>query len=160
PADVHARRAARLLRALLHQQRDPAGRRRGRAGDSRVPTDATRRTVHPSHLQGHVGHPRQRVRTHRFTLPVMAVHPWNKEFEWQTPPAPYRRITEAQAKQWDDAGYFLLEDAIDRDALADVEAAIDPFEEQFADWLRSRGGTLGIADAEAITFTIHLVLRN
>jgi ectoine hydroxylase-related dioxygenase (phytanoyl-CoA dioxygenase family) len=90
----------------------------------------------------------------------MPVHPWNKEFAWQTPPEPYRRITAAQAQQWDEAGYFLLEDAIDLDTLASVAATIDPFEEQFTEWLRKRGGTMSIADADAITFTVHLVTRS
>jgi phytanoyl-CoA hydroxylase len=90
----------------------------------------------------------------------MAVHPWNKEFTWQTPPAPHKRITAAQAGQWDEAGYFLLEDAIDRETLSAVEAAIDPMEEKATAWLRKQGGTLSIADADAITFTVHLVTRS
>jgi phytanoyl-CoA hydroxylase len=90
----------------------------------------------------------------------MPVHPWNKEFTWQTPPGPYRRITGEQARQWNDAGFFLLEDAIDRDELNAVEAAIDPFEEKFTAWLRTQGGTMSIADADAITFTVHLVTRS
>ncbi|HZN16096.1 MAG TPA: phytanoyl-CoA dioxygenase family protein [Acidimicrobiales bacterium] len=90
----------------------------------------------------------------------MPVHPWNKEFTWQTPPGPYRRITDAQARQWDDDGYFLLEDALDPDALARVTEAIDPFEERSTEWLREQGGTMFIADADAITFTTHLVTRS
>ncbi len=90
----------------------------------------------------------------------MPVHPWNKEFSWQTPPSPYRRVTDRQARQWDDDGYFLLEDAIDDETLAEVQAAIDPFEEKSTAWLRKQGGTMFIADADAITFTTHLVTRS
>jgi ectoine hydroxylase-related dioxygenase (phytanoyl-CoA dioxygenase family) len=88
-------------------------------------------------------------------------HPWNTAFDWTTPPPPHRRITEAQAAQWDDDGYFLLEDAIDPVALKEVEAAIDPLEEKMTAWLKTQpGGKVSIADAEAITFTTHLVTRS
>src|SRR5205807_1108552 len=150
--NLHARRAARVLRALLDQQRTAADGGGPRSCHRRTPAHGTGRAVRPSHLQGPACGSARRLRTARFTLALMAVHPWNKEFAWRTPPPPYRRINTDQARQWDDDGYFLLEDAIDRDSLAEVETAIDPFEEKFTTWLRARGGTLAIADADAITF--------
>jgi ectoine hydroxylase-related dioxygenase (phytanoyl-CoA dioxygenase family) len=90
----------------------------------------------------------------------MPVHPWNKEFTWQSPPGPYRRISEAQATQWNEGGYFLLEDALPVELLAEIEAAIDPFEGASVEWLRSKGGSMFIADADAITFTTHLVTKD
>lgn len=87
-------------------------------------------------------------------------HPLNTHFDW-SPAADKRRIvTDEQARQWNDHGYFLLPRAIDLDQLAAVRAAIDPLEAQMTEQLRSRGGKVSISDADAITFTTHLVKRS
>jgi len=80
----------------------------------------------------------------------MKPHPWNTAFEWQA----------TGHDQFDEQGFFLLEDAIDASELAEVTAEIDPFEERMTAFLRTQpDGRLMIADAEAITFTTHLVTR-
>src|SRR4051812_44261522 len=81
----------------------------------------------------------------------MKPHPWSNGFDWQA----------TGHDQFDEQGYFLLEDAIDKSDLAEVAAAIDPFEERTTEFLRTLpDGKLSIADADAITFTIHLVTRS
>jgi ectoine hydroxylase-related dioxygenase (phytanoyl-CoA dioxygenase family) len=85
----------------------------------------------------------------------------NRGFAWQMPPGPYRRISASQARAYDERGYFLLEDAFDVETLEAMRAEIDPWEQKTTDFLRTRsGGRLFIADAEAITFTVHLVERS
>jgi len=89
------------------------------------------------------------------------LHPWNESFAWSTPGGPFRRITPAQAHSWDERGFFLLEDAFDTGEVARAVAEIDPWEEKVTGFLRKQaGGKLFIADAEAITFSTHLVLRS
>jgi len=69
-------------------------------------------------------------------------------------------LTESQAAQWDRDGYFLLRGALDATVVEALRGALDPFEERTTEWLRSQGGSALIADAEAITFTTHLVTRS
>jgi ectoine hydroxylase-related dioxygenase (phytanoyl-CoA dioxygenase family) len=89
------------------------------------------------------------------------LHPLNRDFHWRTPRGPYRRITERQARTYDEEGYFLLESAFDPATVEAIRAEIDPWEKKATDFLRTRpGGRLFIADAEAITFTVHLVERS
>jgi phytanoyl-CoA hydroxylase len=77
-------------------------------------------------------------------------HPWNTGFEWQP----------TGHDQFDEQGFFVLDDAIDGAELAEVTAEIDPFEERMTAFLRTQpDGKLMIAAAEAITFTTHLVTR-
>jgi ectoine hydroxylase-related dioxygenase (phytanoyl-CoA dioxygenase family) len=81
----------------------------------------------------------------------MKPHPWNDRFTWQA----------TGHDQFDEQGYFLLEDAIDKSDLAEVTAEIDPFEGRTTEFLRTQpDGKLMIADADAITFTTHLVTRS
>jgi ectoine hydroxylase-related dioxygenase (phytanoyl-CoA dioxygenase family) len=91
----------------------------------------------------------------------MQRHPRNTNFTWQPHRGPFRCLTDAQAGQYDEAGYFLLEKAFSAEEVAQVAAEIDPFEEKFSSMLRERyNGELGIAQADGITFTIHLVTRS
>jgi len=91
----------------------------------------------------------------------MQLHPWNSGFLWHMPSGPYRRATTEQARAYDEQGYFLLEDALDPEMVAAIRAEIDPWEQRTTEFLRTRpGGRLFIADAEAITFTVHLVTRS
>jgi ectoine hydroxylase-related dioxygenase (phytanoyl-CoA dioxygenase family) len=87
-------------------------------------------------------------------------HARNTSFEWSPPPGPYRRITAEQARSWDQNGYFLLENALDRPTVERVIAEIDPWEAKVEAALREQGGKRFIARADEITFTVHLVLRS
>jgi phytanoyl-CoA hydroxylase len=87
-------------------------------------------------------------------------HHWNTGFTWQGATERRAVVTDDQAAQWDRDGFFLLEGALEPGELAAVQAAIDPFEERTTEWLREQGGSALIADAEAITFTTHLVTRS
>lgn len=88
-------------------------------------------------------------------------HPRNTHFEWQSHTGPYAFLTPAQARQYDEQGFFLLEGAFTPDEIAEVETAIDPYEAKLERWLREKhGGKMGIAQADTITFTIHLVAKS
>jgi phytanoyl-CoA hydroxylase len=93
--------------------------------------------------------------------PETALHPWNRSFEWQESRRPLRRLSEHQARHFDAQGFVLLEDVFDPETIAEVIAVIDPWEAKVTEFLRTRpDGRFDIADAEAITFSINLVLRS
>jgi ectoine hydroxylase-related dioxygenase (phytanoyl-CoA dioxygenase family) len=88
-------------------------------------------------------------------------HPWSRSFSWQPPRGAFRRIDAAQARSWDEQGFFVLEDAFDAATVARVVEEIDPFERKAEAFLRKQpGGRLHIARADEITFTTHLVARS
>jgi ectoine hydroxylase-related dioxygenase (phytanoyl-CoA dioxygenase family) len=87
-------------------------------------------------------------------------HRLNTDFEWQPPAGPFRRLTADDVEAWNVLGYFVLKSVLDLDEIAALTAAIDPFEDEMTELLRTQpGGRIFIADAEAITFTVHLVTR-
>jgi ectoine hydroxylase-related dioxygenase (phytanoyl-CoA dioxygenase family) len=88
-------------------------------------------------------------------------HPLSQGFEWQPARGPLRHLSAAQARAYDEKGYFVLEDAFDAATLARIVAAIDPLEEEVEELLRTReGGRIFIARAGEITFSPHLVARS
>jgi ectoine hydroxylase-related dioxygenase (phytanoyl-CoA dioxygenase family) len=88
-----------------------------------------------------------------------AAHALNASFTWRRHDGPFRAITAAQARQYDEEGFFVLEDALWPAEVDALIGAIDPFEERQADALRElEGGRYFIARADEITFTTHLVL--
>jgi ectoine hydroxylase-related dioxygenase (phytanoyl-CoA dioxygenase family) len=71
------------------------------------------------------------------------------------------RLSAEQARNYDEQGFFLFENAFTGEELGEVEAAIAPFEAELEAHLRTlEGGRLRIAKADAITFTIHLVAKS
>ena len=88
------------------------------------------------------------------------LHSWNQGFTWAPARPPFRRLGREQAESWNERGCFVLEDAFDAALLAELLADFDPIEAKVTDFLRTQpGGRLFIADAEAITFSTHLVAR-
>ncbi len=86
------------------------------------------------------------------------LHPLNNGFKWTPVRGPFRLITEEQARSFNECGFFVLENAIDDETIARVRDAIDPFEARAEEFLRSQpDGRMGIAQADGITFTVHLV---
>lgn len=87
--------------------------------------------------------------------------PRNQNFQWRACAGPYRMLSTEQARQYDELGYALIGGAFTAAEMAAVSAAIDPFEQEYTEMLRSKfGGKLFIARADAITFTIHLVMKS
>src|SRR5437867_873651 len=89
------------------------------------------------------------------------LHPLNSEFHWRPTRGPFRRITTRQAQQYDEEGFFVLEDVFDARTVEELIAEIDPFEAQAEERMRSmKDGEAFIARAGEITFTSHLVKRS
>jgi ectoine hydroxylase-related dioxygenase (phytanoyl-CoA dioxygenase family) len=88
-------------------------------------------------------------------------HPWNTDFTWRTPEGPHRALNAAEARQFDEHGFVVLEDVIDLQVLAEVRAACDAAEARVDDFLKAQESErLSIAESGAITFTTHLVARS
>jgi phytanoyl-CoA hydroxylase len=89
------------------------------------------------------------------------VHELNTDFVWRDHAGPFRTVTEAQARQYDEQGFFVLADALTPTAVTALTEAIDPFEARQEEALRAmEGGRFFIARADEITFTTHLVLQS
>lgn len=87
-----------------------------------------------------------------------ALHPLNRGFSWTPVQPPFRLITDEQARSFNERGFFLLENELDAATIDRVREAIDPFEAKAEEFLRSQpDGRMGIAKADGITFTVHLV---
>src|SRR5579863_5339337 len=90
-----------------------------------------------------------------------ALHPLNRGFEWREVRGPFRRISDAHARSFNQRGFFVLDDAIDPATIARVVAEIDPNEARMEEFLRTQPeGRAFIAQAGGITFTVHLVKRS
>ena len=90
-----------------------------------------------------------------------ALHPWNEGFAWHERPGPFRTLTAAQVRQYDEHGFVVVPDLVPPPLLAEVTATIDAMEAEVEASLRARdGGRLAISEAGAITFSTHLVTRS
>lgn len=81
-------------------------------------------------------------------------------FEWQYRSDAPTFLSPEQVQQFDEQGYVLVEHAFDAAAVDELRAAIDEWEAGTEEFLRSQpDGSLFIATAGEITFTVHLVTR-
>src|SRR5690242_292948 len=91
-------------------------------------------------------------------MSALKLHPRNHAFTWRPLSGPFCTLTAAQARQFDEQGWFVLENAFTAAEMDAVAAAIDPFEQKVEAFLREqKDGRFFIAKADAITFTTHLV---
>ncbi len=85
----------------------------------------------------------------------------NADFCWRPHRGPFRLLTQAQARRYDERGFFILRDAIPRQAIETLMREIDPFEVEAENFVREQaGGELSIMKAGAISFTTHIVRRS
>jgi ectoine hydroxylase-related dioxygenase (phytanoyl-CoA dioxygenase family) len=85
----------------------------------------------------------------------------NTSFEWRDHDGPFRVVTDAQAREYDERGFFVLRDAVSASEADRLTKEIDPFEQRAEEALRGmEGGRFFIARADEITFTTHLVLHS
>jgi ectoine hydroxylase-related dioxygenase (phytanoyl-CoA dioxygenase family) len=93
--------------------------------------------------------------------PSPPLHALNTGYEWHDHTGPFRVVSPEQARQYDELGFFVLEDALTRDEADELLSEIDPFEHRQEEALREmEGGRFFIARADEITFTTHLVARS
>ena len=88
-------------------------------------------------------------------------HPLNTDFQWRAGPTVPGYLRPDQIADFDRDGFCLVEDAFDADTIAELAAAIDPWESATTEFLQTQpDGALFIAQADSITFTVHLVARD
>jgi ectoine hydroxylase-related dioxygenase (phytanoyl-CoA dioxygenase family) len=89
-------------------------------------------------------------------------HPWNTAFEWRTSDdSARRRVSAADAKQFDERGFFVADNLIPPDVLDQALEEIDAAEARTEAFLEAQpDGRVMIAEAGAISFTTHLVTRS
>jgi ectoine hydroxylase-related dioxygenase (phytanoyl-CoA dioxygenase family) len=91
----------------------------------------------------------------------MPLHPWNRGFTWETARGPFRRVTAAQAAQFDELGFVVLEDLVEPALVQRVTEELDQYEAKVDAFLRTQADErMMIAEAGAITFTTHLVAQS
>jgi ectoine hydroxylase-related dioxygenase (phytanoyl-CoA dioxygenase family) len=85
----------------------------------------------------------------------------NTSFTWRDHTGPFRVVSDEQAHQYDERGFFVLEEVLEPAEVDALTEVIDPFERRQEDALRAmEGGRFFIARADEITFTTHLVTRS
>jgi ectoine hydroxylase-related dioxygenase (phytanoyl-CoA dioxygenase family) len=94
-------------------------------------------------------------------VPAPALHPWNTGFAWATPRGPFRRVTAEDAAHFDAHGFVVLDDLVSAETLTEITTELDRFEASVEAFLRTQADErLTIAEADAITFTPHLVVQS
>jgi phytanoyl-CoA hydroxylase len=90
-----------------------------------------------------------------------ALHPWNTGFVWPDHPGPHTTISAEQARQFDELGYFVLEDAFDATTLARLAAELAPGDEQTKQFLADiPDGRFGVTGLDSQTVAPHAVTRS
>ncbi len=88
-------------------------------------------------------------------------HPWNAGFRWVDHPGPYRRVSAAQARAYDQDGFFVLEQAVDAETVAALTEAIAPFDREVMDFLATQPeGRFSIAGVDTVSIALHPASRN
>ncbi len=87
---------------------------------------------------------------------TLALHPWSRGFAPPAREGPRVRLTAEEVLQFDEAGFVVVEDALSPERVAELVAHIDPQEARVEQFLRAQPEQrMFIADARAITFTVH-----
>ncbi|HWF01923.1 MAG TPA: phytanoyl-CoA dioxygenase family protein [Caulobacteraceae bacterium] len=91
--------------------------------------------------------------------PAFELHRLNVDFTWrETRRRDLRRLTAADAKQFDDDGYVVIHDVFSSEEIARLRRIIDPLEAANAARVETQhDGRDGITESGAISFTAHLV---
>ena len=88
-------------------------------------------------------------------------HPWNTAFEWQDHSGAGTTVTTEQAAQFDELGYFVLEDAFDNATLQQLDAALQPGDRRAKEFLAGApDGRFGVAGLDSQTIAPHAVTRS
>ena len=88
-------------------------------------------------------------------------HPWNDGFIWRDRDGPFTTVTPAQARDYDELGYFVFEHAFTATELRAIDAAIEPGESLVRDFLASRpDGRFSVAGIDTQTVAPHLVANS
>ena len=88
----------------------------------------------------------------------MKLHPWNKSFTWQPHTAASGAVTQTQIDQFDELGYFVVEELESPKELAELTRITDEAEDEaIAELKRQADERFLISENGAITFAGQLV---
>ncbi len=89
---------------------------------------------------------------------VRRPHSWNTEFEWSVRNGPYSAITDDQARDFDELGYFVMPGVFDAAQLAELDSAIEPGEHMVRELLDTLpGGRISVAGLDTQTVAPNMV---
>ena len=90
-----------------------------------------------------------------------ALHPWNTGFVWPEHTGPHTAISAEQARQFDELGYFVVEDAFDATTLARLAAELEPGDQLTKQFLADvPDGRFGVTGLDTQTVAPHAVTRS
>jgi phytanoyl-CoA hydroxylase len=85
-------------------------------------------------------------------------HAWNTSFTWPSHEGPFRVVSDDQARAYDERGFFVLEDVLDTETVATLDAEIAPFDERALEFLRRQPeGRFSLAGVDTVSIAVHLV---
>lgn len=85
-------------------------------------------------------------------------HPWNRGHEWRTPAGPFSTITDEQARDYDELGYFVMPGVFDADRLVELDRAIAPGDALVRELLEVLpDGRLSVAGLDTQTVSPNMV---
>jgi len=89
------------------------------------------------------------------------LHPWNRSFTWTEHRGPFSFITEQQARDFDELGYFVVPDAFDAATLAHLDAELGTGDSMAKRFLESApGGRFGVTGLDTQIVAPHAVTRS
>jgi ectoine hydroxylase-related dioxygenase (phytanoyl-CoA dioxygenase family) len=90
-----------------------------------------------------------------------AAHPWNSGFVWSDHTGSCSTITTVQAARFDELGYFVLEDVVDAETLAALDAALARGDQRAQEFLAGApDGRFGVAGLDTQVIAPHAVTRS
>ncbi len=85
-------------------------------------------------------------------------HPWNRGHEWRAPTGPFSTITDEQARDYDELGYFVMPGVFDADRLVELDRAIAPGDALVRELLEGLpDGRLSVAGLDTQTVSPNMV---
>ena len=90
-----------------------------------------------------------------------ALHPWNTGFDWTDHTNELTTISAEQARQFDELGFFVVEDAFDATTLARLDRELSPGDERAKRFLAGLpDARLGVTGLDSQVVAPHAVLRS
>jgi phytanoyl-CoA hydroxylase len=89
------------------------------------------------------------------------LHQWNSGFTWRDHTGPFSTISDSQAREYDEIGCFVFEDAFGANELRAMDEAIEPGETLVREFLSGRpDGRFSVAGIDTQTVAPHLVMSS
>ena len=89
------------------------------------------------------------------------LHPWSSGFTWRDHDGPFSTISPTQAREYDEVGCFVFDDAFTAGELRAIDDAIAPGEARVREFLSGQPrGRFSVAGIDTQTVAPHLVLHS